>query len=173
MRSSPASLGFFTHPQSRRVEISEKWIYYLHCSMRLLWYSLFPLERCLVHSGVLRYIHFHFQFPFISHPSPGCYKHTLSSFCKQKAFIPSYFFIKCFPVTPSWLLQVSSAHLGQECSFSDSSSSTPSPRTTLHLLVLEHLMSPENSASSPLFNRDMVYCPLSSPSQFLFSISTG
>lgn len=94
VRSSTASPGFNTHPQTRRVEIFDKWIYYLHCSMRLLWYPLSLSKRCLVYSGVLRYIHFLFQFPFIHHPSPNCCTHTLSSFHKQRAFLPSPVFIK-------------------------------------------------------------------------------
>lgn len=98
VRSSTASPGFYTHPQTRRVELFDKWIYYLHCSMRLLWYPLSLSKRCLVYSGVLRYIHFHFQFSFIHHPSPNCCTHTLSSFHKQRAFLPSPVFIKMPPI---------------------------------------------------------------------------
>lgn len=98
VRSSTASPGFYTHPQTRRVELFDKWIYYLHCSMRLLWYPLSLSKRCLVYSGVLRYIHFHFQFSFIHHPSPNCCTHTLSSFHKQRAFLPSPIFIKMPPI---------------------------------------------------------------------------
>lgn len=172
MRSSPASLGFFTYLRSGGVEISEKWISYLHCSMSLLWYSLFPLERCLVHSRVLRCIHFHFQFSFISHPSPGCYKHTLSA--NKKPSSPAISSQNAFQWPPAgcskfhqhtWGRNVTFQiplpllhHLKQPCSFS-----------YLSTFCLQKTLLP----SSPLFNRDMVYCPLSSPSQFLFSISTG
>ena len=91
-------------------ESSDMWIYYLHCSMRLLQYPLSHSERCLVYSGVLRYVHF--QSLFIHHPSPSFSTHTLSSFHKQRAFLSRLSSQKCFPLTPDQLLWASLAHLG-------------------------------------------------------------
>lgn len=114
-----ASPGFYTHPETRRVEILGRRIHYLHCSMRLFLISPVPQREMLtIHWGV-ETPSFPFPIPFYSAASSQQPSTQAPISPHAKSLPPQPLLHKMPPTDPQPPSLTFIAHLGQEHSFSD------------------------------------------------------